>query len=144
MIKIKVPKSRKIEGEFVDIFPFKKHKCCPVAALKKLRSLRISKGNERLPVFMFKSGKLATPELINKFLPRFLEPHLGAAAWEYKGHSLRPALASALANDPTVANDSEIRKWGRWNSSSYLLYCRLKLEQKKNLFSKISIVLNRQ
>ena len=144
LIKIKIPKNRTIVGEFVDIFPFKHHKCCPVAALKKLRSTNFKEGKEKFPVFMFNSGKLATPGLINKILPQLLEIYLGAAAWEYKGHSLRPAIASALANDPTVAKDSEIRKWGRWNSTSYLLYCRLKLKQKRSIFDTISVVLNKQ
>ncbi len=36
LIRIKVPKNKKLEGELIDLFPFKGHKCCPVAALKKL------------------------------------------------------------------------------------------------------------
>ena len=142
LIRIKIPKNRKKEGEFVDIFNFSNHKCCPVAALKKLK--KNSTKNEKLPVFMFNSGKLATPAMVNKFLPELLEKYLGSAAWEYKGHSLRPAIASALANDPEVSKDSEIKKWGRWNSASYLLYCRLKLNQKKCIFDRISVVLNKQ
>ncbi len=93
---------------------------------------------------MFNSGKLATPALINKILPKLLENHMGDAAKEYLGHSLRPALASAMANDPETAKDQDIKKWGRWNSASFLLYTRLKLKQKKYLYNLITNVLNKQ
>ncbi len=144
LIKIKVPKSRQPQGEFIDIFPFKGHNCCPAAALRKLKNLRADPEFLKKPVFMFKNGVFVTPSLINKILPKLLENTMGKAAQEYLGHSLRPALASAMANDPLTARDQELKKWGRWNSSSYLLYTRLKLNQKKYLFSLISNVLNKQ
>ncbi len=144
LIKIKIPKNRKIEGEYIDLFPFKGHQCCPVASLKKLRKMCFKEGMEKRPVFMFKNRKLVTPKEINRILPLLLQKHMGSSAKEYLGHSLRPAIASALANDPETASDSEIRKWGRWNSNSYLLYCRLKIEQKRFLFGMIKNVLNKQ
>ncbi len=144
LIRIKVPKNRKIEGEFVDLFRFRGHKCCPVATLKKLKKMCFKPGMEKFPVFMLKNKKLITPHEVNKILPLLLEKYMGSAAKEYLGHSLRPALASALANDPEVASDKEVRKWGRWTSNSYLLYCRLKLEQKRFLFGIITSVLNKQ
>lgn len=142
LIKIKIPKSRNAQGEFIDIFPFKGHKCCPVAALKKLKKLRPNCPDK--PLFTFKNGKCVTAAFINEKLPILLSSSMGSASKEYLGHSLRPALASALANDPDTANDQDVKKWGRWNSSSYQLYTRLKLEQKKQLYKKITNVLNKQ
>ena len=144
LIRIKVPKNRKIDGEYIDLFQFRGHQCCPVASLKKLRKMCFKKGMEKYPVFMLKNSKLVTPKEINKILPQLLQRYMGSSANEYLGHSLRPALASALANDPELASDSEVRKWGRWCSNSYLLYCHLKIEQKRFLFGKITNVLNKQ
>ena len=39
-IHIRIPKNRCPSGEFVDIFEFKGHNCCPIAALKSLKKLK--------------------------------------------------------------------------------------------------------
>jgi len=71
-------------------------------------------------------------------------PIIGQQALNITGHSFRAALPAALANDPKIANDSDIKKWGRWSSESYLLYTRLKFKQKQMLFTKITAVLNKK
>ncbi len=40
LLHIKVTKNCSKEGEFVDIFPFPGHGCCPLAALVNLKKLR--------------------------------------------------------------------------------------------------------
>lgn len=136
LLRIKIAKNKKVQGEFIDLFEFPDHRFCPVKILKKLKSLK-SKIDQSVPVFMFESGKLLTPTAYNKILPDLLFPYLGHSAKEYSGHSLRAGIPSILASNPDLASDCELKKWGRWQSDSYLLYCRLKLDQKKSLFNKI-------
>ncbi len=59
---------------------------------------------------------------------------MGDSAKEYSGHSFRAAIASALAENTTLASDTDIKKWGRWSSEAYMIYTRLKLEQKRAIF----------
>ena len=66
---------------------------------------------------------------------------IGPAAYQISGHSFRAGLPSAMASKPDIANDNDIKAWGRWSSDSYLLYTRLKHKQKKALFEKIISVL---
>ena len=144
LIKLKITKTKKKQGEYIDLFKFTGHKCCPVATLKALRKLRLAEKFTHMPVFMFKNGKIVTPKMINEILPDLLRDIMKDAADEYTGHCLRPGLLSALANNPDIANDKDIQKWGRWCTESFLLYTRLKLNQKKTLFEKVTNVLNRQ
>ncbi len=144
LIKLKITKTKKKQGEYIDLFQFKGHKCCPVATLQKLKNSRLAEKFTNMPVFMFKNGKLVTPNMINKILPDLLRDVMKSAADEYTGHCLRPGIPSALASCPDIAKDKDVKKWGRWDSTSFLLYTRLKLNQKKILFEKITNVLDRQ
>lgn len=138
LLKIKISKNRKIHGECVDLFPFEDERCCPVKALKKLFLMRNQVDRTGKPVFMFQNGKLLTPGIVNTTLPNLIAPHLGGqAASEYRGHSLRAGIPSAIASRPEIANDQKIKMWGRWSSESYLLYTRLKLSQKRELWNSI-------
>jgi hypothetical protein len=47
-----------------------------------------------------------------------------------------------MANNPNLASDEEIKSWGRWNSGSYKLYTRLRQNQKRSIFDKITTILN--
>ena len=144
LIKLKITKSKQKQGEYIDLFKFPGHKCCPVATLKKLKNSRLSEKFAEKPVFMFSNGKNVTQKMINKILPDLLREIMNENANEYTGHCLRPGLPSALASNPEIANDRDIQKWGRWNSASFLLYTRLKLDQKRILFEKVTNVLNKQ
>jgi hypothetical protein len=62
---------------------------------------------------------------------------LGEEAVHITGHSFRAALPSAMANCPDIANESDVKLWGRWNSSAYKLYTRLTPRQKRVIFEKI-------
>jgi len=137
LLHIKIPKNRIAKGEFVDIFEFDKHNCCPVKALKKLY---LSKGrnlNKNSPVFCFENGKLLTPSLLTSTMRSLLHPRIGAAAEQLSGHSFRAALPSALANNDVLASDEEIKLWGRWGSPSYKRYIKLEMKRRRAIFVKI-------
>jgi hypothetical protein len=51
-IHVKVPKTRTAKGEHISLFPFPFYGCCPVAAIKKLRSIAEKNGDLDKPVFM--------------------------------------------------------------------------------------------
>jgi len=121
LLHVKIDKSKNKNGSYVDIFSFDVKGCCPVKTLTSLQKLC---ENSNDPVFVFKNGKLLTPKIM-----------------QISGHSFRAGIPSALASDPKAAKDSDIKAWGRWSSDSYLLYTRLKLNQKKILFEKIVAVL---
>ena len=140
-IHIRIPKNRCPSGEFVDIFEFKNHNCCPVAALKSLKKLKTNPSSS--PVFFFSDFSPLTPLLLTNVIQSFLSPHIGQDAKFLSGHSFRSGIPSILSNCPDLANDEEIKLWGRWNSTSYKLYTRLHLEKKRAVFNKVVSVLNR-
>jgi hypothetical protein len=137
VVRVKVPKSRNPDGEYVDLFMLEDGSYCPVKALAKLKNLKGEGYRVSDPVFMFESGKLLTPSTLNSTLHTLLYPHIGKSAEQITGHSFRAALPSALANRPDLANDEDIKLWGRWDSSSFKKYTRLKPDQKRAVFHKI-------
>jgi hypothetical protein len=138
LMHIKLDKVRNMKGSFIDIFEFPLAGCCPV---KTLNQMRETKFNSNSPVFQFKSGKNLCSAQLNTILQKLLCPIIGPAAYQISGHSFRAGLPSAMASKPDLANDKDIKAWGRWSSDSYLLYTRLKHKQKKALFEKIVSVL---
>ena len=142
LIKIKIPKSRNPKGEFVDLFPFTGHGCCPIVNLKELFEKAKMHSLLNLPVFTLKNRKLMTKRFLNELLVKLLTPHMKEKAKEYSGNSFRAAIASALANSTTHATDIDIKKWERWSSEAYMHYTRLKLAQKREIFYKITSVFN--
>ena len=138
LIHIKIDKSRNMNGSYVDIFEFPNKNCCAVRTLRKMRDLKYKLGS---PVFQFNNGKNICSAQLNSILYKLLKPIIGETASQITGHSFRAGLPSALANNPNMANDNDIKSWGRWSSDSYLLYTKLKLKQKRALFEKIISVL---
>jgi hypothetical protein len=124
------------KGEYISLFPFPFHGCCPVAALKKLKSFAISNSDLEKPVFCFASGKLLTKAKLNALIQLHLFPHIGNESRFYSCRSFRAALPSALAANPHLANDVTIKKWGRWSSKAFERYTRLSHSAKRKLFSK--------
>jgi hypothetical protein len=139
IIHIKITKTKKKNGEFIDLFLQPDNHYCPVKALSRLKKLVSPSSND--PVFILSNGKLLTSGIINKALMELLTPTLGEAARHITGHSFRAALASALASRPDMASSEDVRAWGRWNSDSFQVYTRLKLSQKRLLYNKIVSVL---
>ncbi len=145
LLHIKVTKNCSKEGEFVDIFPFPGHGCSPLAALVNLKKSSEGGGGwPQKPVFAFKSSKLLTLNTFNKIVRSLLRRRIGPTANQLACHSFRGGIPSALASFPEIVNDSNVMGWERWFSSAYLLYTRLKLNQKLKIYAKITSVLEIQ
>jgi hypothetical protein len=136
VLKIKIPKSRILSGEVVDLFRVERGNLCPVLSLIRLKKLATNTKPD-CPVFSYNSGILLTPAKVNDSLKSLLTPILGEGHGGITGHSFRAGIPSALANRPDIANEQDIMSWGRWSSSSYKLYTRLGAVQKRTIFTKI-------
>jgi hypothetical protein len=137
LIHITVEKSRNIKGAFIDLFRFSGHNCCPVSCLKALYDVSNSAVNSNKPVFSFESGKLLIADILVNCVRELLRPHLGDEVEGIFGHSFRAGLPAAMADCPDIANSEDVKSWGRWNSSSFLLYTRLKFHMRRAIFNKI-------
>ena len=137
----KVPKTRKAKGEYISIFEFKDHNCCPITSLTQLRILR-SNCEKIFPVFAFNNGSFLTKCSLNKVISEMLKPHLGEEAQLYSCKSFRAALPSALAALPCEGNEKFIKRWGRWDSNAFEKYIRLSHLAKRRIFEKFAIALN--
>jgi hypothetical protein len=87
---------------------------------------------------MFPNGKFFTPSKLNECIRSLLTPLLGPAANNFSSHSFRAGIPAALADNPELAGQAAIMGWGRWSSDAYKTYTRLKYNQRKETFSKIS------
>jgi len=135
IVHIKMPKSRNPKGEFVDLFEFSGHNCCPIRTLEQLK--KISGGIEKNPVFVLENGNFLTKSYLNKILQNILSNPLGYKANFVYSHSFRAGIPSLLAKNPNLASDKHVLGWGRWCSDAYMSYTRLKHDQKNILFEKI-------
>jgi len=88
-------------------------------------------------VFRFSSGKNLTCSVLNKtladLLPDFCSPGLDSVTC----HSFRAGIPSILAMFPDLVSSDQIKGWGRWQSDCYMLYTRLSLLEKEQIFGKI-------
>ena len=141
LIHVKVSKTRSKQGDFVDIFSFPGHGVCPVKSLLSLKKQAVNVGPD-CPVFCFDTGINLTLCNLNKTLRELLQSQLGDDSRLFSGHSFRAAIPAVLAKYPEVSNSDEIMGWGRWKSSAYLTYTRLKADQRKKIFGKITAMLN--
>lgn len=139
LVHLKQPKSGIPGGEMVDLFEFPSFDCCPVQALKNLRSKQIQAGmtDETLPVFRFRSGKNLTPSLFNKTLKALLSDLCAPGKDKISGHSFRAGIPSTLSMFPDLVTSDMVQGWGRWKSDCYKLYTRLTLTERGNIFEKI-------
>ena len=140
LIHVKNCKTKTLGGEYVDLFSFPGQGVCPVKALKKLRES--SQSDSDSPVFCFNTGVGLTLRSLNNTMRNLLESKLGEESKQFSGHSFRAGIPAALAKHPELSSSDEIMGWGRWKSSAYLSYTRLKADQRKKVFSKIVTVLN--
>ena len=141
VLHIQAPKSiRSSKGDFVDIFPAPT--CCPFEALKGLKSAKSSFVSKNMPVFAFDNGRYLTASSLTATLRILLQKHVGNNVHYLSGHSFRAGIPAALSDCPDLASDDDIRKWGRWNSDTYRLYTRLKLNARRAIFVKIISAIN--
>ena len=138
----KIPKTRTEGGEYVSLFRFSFHNCCPIDALINLKSFAKADGNTKYPVFAFENKTFLTCSLLNKIMLKFFSLHLKDEAKLYTCKSFRSALPSALASLPTSGNEKFIKRWGRWNSKAFEKYIRLSHLAKKKIFVKFVEALN--
>ncbi len=144
LIHVKSPKSKNIGGDFVDIFDFKGHNCCPRTAISKYKAMTVDSRmyNYNGPVFKFDSGKIMTKNCFNRTISDLLSHSSVKLDVKITGHSFRAAIPAMLAKFPEISSNEHIMGWGRWGSKAYLSYTRLKLDQKLKIFEKIVSVLN--
>ena len=114
---------------------------CPVKTLIALKRLSVNNGPD-CPVFSFNLGKNLTLNNLNDTIRTILEVHLGPDSGQFSGHSFRAAIPVVLAKYPEHSNSDEIMGWGHWKLAAYLLYTRLKADQRRKVFQKISTMLN--
>ena len=145
LLHVKLAKTRSPEGEFIDIFPFKKLRgLCPVAALKKHHALQkaIGRGRPEDPVFVYPSGNFLTTEAFNKAIRILLKDVVDFKKDTISCHSFRAGLPSLIAQHPEIMSSEDVKNWGRWSSEAYARYTRLKLSQKLAIFNQIASIIN--
>ena len=145
LLGLKSTKSSDPCGEFLDLFPFPGHNCCPVKSLQSLRRKQVTAGLTSLeaPVFRFLSGSNLTTSHLNSILSNILSDICLPGENTISCHSFRAGIPSVLSLFPDLVSDDEIKGWGRWRSDSYQRYCRMQLGQKRTIFDKIAVVLNK-
>lgn len=142
ILTARLPKSGK--AEFLDVFPFPGHGCCPAEALALHTSLQQEAGlaAQDGPVFRMMDGKNLTPAVLNRLLRSLLEGVVDYQKESISCHSFRAGMASTLNRFPHLATSEDIKGWGRWDSTCYTKYARLTLDKKRVIFMKIASALN--
>jgi len=137
LIHVKLPKTNRKGGDFIDIFEFHASGCCPVAAIKGLKQLQAKGGYEKgtLPVFCFPSGRLLTTQKLNTTLKHLLADLSFGSTSVLSCHSLRAAIPTHLA--PETDSVTVTKVWGRWASPCYQKYVRDKSSTRYMMFEKI-------
>jgi hypothetical protein len=140
LIHVRLPKISTQEGDFIDLFPFPDPPYCPLAALIKMywQQREVGQGGRGQAVFTFTLGKQLTREGLNAALKTLISPIFNFKEGSISCHSFRVALPSALAAPPSEISAEDIKNWGRWKSEAYHGYTRLKHQQKKELYKKIT------
>ncbi len=80
---------------------------------------------------------MLTKSHFTKILRTLLRPHLGDKVQQLSGHSFRAGIPAAIANHPSLLSNDDVQQWGRWSSSSYQAYTKLKLAVRKEIFKKL-------
>jgi len=135
LINIRFPKIIKNKnGDFADIFPIENASYCPVSTLKALSKYKKSENDF---VFSYRNGSCITVKDFSAELKTLLTPVFGIAIANLSGHSFRAGIPAALCNRPDIANEDDVKIWGRWSSEAYKAYTKLKMTARKIIFSKI-------
>jgi hypothetical protein len=88
--------------------------------------------------FRFSNGKNLTTGHLNNILSALLPDFCVPGEDSISCHSFRAGIPSTLALFPDLAKTDDIKGWGRWHSDCFNRYTRLRHDQKKAIFDKIS------
>lgn len=142
LVHLKCPKSGKPGGEFIDVFPFNHADLCPVLALRShMSNFQAKNISPDLPIFLDDNGYLFTIDYVNQALKKLLESSFDFSIDSISAHSFRAGIPSELQRSPELLSNQDVQGWGRWNSEAFQRYEKLGLYEKKNIFNKISEVL---
>lgn len=142
LVHLKCPKSGKPGGEFLDVFPFNHADLCPVLALRShMSNFQAKNLSPDLPIFLDDNGYLFTIDYVNQALKKLLESSFDFSHDYISGHSFRAGIPSELQRSPELLSNQDVQGWGRWNSEAFQRYEKLGLYEKKNIFNRISEVL---
>jgi hypothetical protein len=132
-------KTKKYNGDFVDIFALKNNTCCPVSALKMLMQLHIDIGIFSLdqPVFSFGKKYFLTTRKLNSLLKELLRPWYDPDRDAISAHSFRGALANIMQENLDVFDKKDCQYVGRWASNAYTVYLKQHRKERKFLFEKL-------
>jgi hypothetical protein len=137
-INIRFPKINKDgNGDYIDIFKTRNTDFCPFTCLKVLSTIFPNNVSNNLPVFTFDSGNFLTVKIFSDTVKELLRPYLGPKSDLITGHSFRAGIPAAIANHPDLLSNDDVCKWGRWSSSSFKIYTRLKLSARESIFEKL-------
>ena len=106
---------------------------CPVHHLSKVRSFYGNSG----PVFRYFSGKLLTPSAVNKILKETSELAGVPDNAQYSCHSLRAAMPTFMAQNPSNFSYNKLLAAGRWCSKAAHAYVRCGLRASDRLSKKV-------
>jgi len=138
---LKLKNTKTAAFETVDIFSIPSLPECPVAAFSRFKISSIFLPDT--PVFTWKSGTFLTLKEVNSWIVQLLQPQLGPLSSQLSAHSFRAAIPTLLARFPESASSEEIMGWGRWKSSAYLSYTRLKPDQRQRIYNNIVSLISR-
>jgi hypothetical protein len=143
LIFLPCTKTKKYNGEFVDVFATKDKFCCPVSSLKSLMQKHIDLNIFSLdqPVFSFGKCYFLTTRKLNEILKDLLMPWYNPQMDLISGHSFRGAVANIMQENSQTFSKSDCQYFGRWASSAYTVYLRQHRAERKLLFNKLSNVL---
>jgi len=143
LIRLPFTKTKKVEGDFIDLFSFDSLPCCPVAALKRLSKIQYEQNVFDLerPVFLVEKNCFLTTRELNAILKDLLKDIFIPGENSISCQSFRAGIPNAIAKFPEKNFVSDVKDWGAWTGDSYKRYLRLKKDQRKFLYSKIVTVL---
>ena len=122
-IWLKSPKElRKGSGVMVELFSTNNH-LCPIRAYEKYCKISKVAKTSMKPIFRHENGTNYTGKEFNADLKKLLSKHLDYNEGKVLSHSFRSGLATMMAQ--SGYSDEEIMRTGRWNSTAFLLYCKL-------------------
>jgi len=130
-------KTKGAAGDFTDIFPMQNSNYCPVAALIRLKKLQkeLNMYCKNSVVFGYPDGSLLTKLRMNKLLETFLSDFFDWSKQKVTCKSFRSAIPSLM--DAKLDSSSQIKLWGRWESSSFEKYAKFTREKKLSMFKSL-------